>query len=287
MTASRSTRTRIGYGCGSLVTGAYTTLPGLLLLPYLTDTLGAGAVLAGAVVLVPKAWAVVLAPAAGRAADRSGARRTHFLLGGLAAAAGLGLMLSGPAAGGAGVAWTALGFLLTATAFAFFQAAFAALPAELADRPEDRMRLVGSRVAGIAVAALLVGAAAPALVEANGEACPATAGPPSSAPRSWPWGPWRSTSPPNPTRPSHRPHRPPHRLCRFPHRRGRPGHQPGRLPRRPRRPPHRSRPFPRRPRRAPCPPALSPPRAQRSVGFPNCCAATAASPLSSPAPPCK
>ncbi|MFD7557851.1 MFS transporter [Streptomyces sp. NPDC059835] len=172
MTASRSTRTRIGYGCGSLVTGAYTTLPGLLLLPYLTDTLGAGAVLAGAVVLVPKAWAVVLAPAAGRAADRSGARRTHLLLGGLAAAAGLGLMLSGPAAGGAGVAWTALGFLLTATAFAFFQAAFAALPAELADSPEDRMRLVGSRVAGIAVAALLVGAAAPALVEANGGGLP-------------------------------------------------------------------------------------------------------------------
>ncbi|MFE1416700.1 MFS transporter [Streptomyces sp. NPDC058746] len=172
MTASRSTRTRIGYGCGSLVTGAYTTLPGLLLLPYLTDTLGAGAVLAGAVVLVPKAWAVVLAPAAGRAADRTGARRTHLLLGGLAAAAGLGLMLSGPAAGGAGVAWTALGFLLTATAFAFFQAAFAALPAELADRPEDRMRLVGSRVAGIAVAALAVGAAAPALVEATGGGLP-------------------------------------------------------------------------------------------------------------------
>jgi len=31
-----SVRLRIGYACGALVTGAFTTLPGLLLLPYLT-----------------------------------------------------------------------------------------------------------------------------------------------------------------------------------------------------------------------------------------------------------
>src|SRR3954451_16070123 len=33
-------RTRVGYALGSLVTGAFGTVPGLLLLPYLTDTLG-------------------------------------------------------------------------------------------------------------------------------------------------------------------------------------------------------------------------------------------------------
>ncbi|WP_277440098.1 hypothetical protein [Streptomyces sp. SPB162] len=40
-------RLRFGYASGSLVTGTFNTLPGLLLLPYLTDTLGIGAALAG------------------------------------------------------------------------------------------------------------------------------------------------------------------------------------------------------------------------------------------------
>ncbi|HEX6872687.1 MAG TPA: MFS transporter, partial [Micromonosporaceae bacterium] len=49
-------RIRIGYATGSLVTGAFGTVPGLLLLPYLTDTLGVAAGLAGLLVLLPKAW---------------------------------------------------------------------------------------------------------------------------------------------------------------------------------------------------------------------------------------
>ena len=36
-------RVRAGYSLGSLVTGAFGTVPGLLLLPYLTDTLGVAA----------------------------------------------------------------------------------------------------------------------------------------------------------------------------------------------------------------------------------------------------
>jgi hypothetical protein len=33
-------RVRAGYGLGSVATGAFGTVPGLMLLPYLTDTLG-------------------------------------------------------------------------------------------------------------------------------------------------------------------------------------------------------------------------------------------------------
>ncbi|WP_262376235.1 MFS transporter, partial [Streptomyces sp. sk2.1] len=156
MATGNSTRLRFGYACGSLVTGTFTTLPGLLLLPYLTDTLGVGAALAGVVILVPKAWAVLLAPFAGRTGDRThrrrGSRRRHVLGGGLGATAAFAVMLAGVADGTAGMAWTGLGFLLTATAFAFFQAAYAALPADIAHTPHDRMRLVSGRVAGIAVA---------------------------------------------------------------------------------------------------------------------------------------
>ncbi|MCX5381045.1 MFS transporter [Streptomyces sp. NBC_00091] len=167
-----SARTRLGYASGSLVTGAFNTLPGLLLLPYLTDTLGVGAALAGAVVLVPKVWDVLLTPLAGRIGDRShgrwGPRRGHILGGGLGVAAAFALMFAGAAKGPAGALWAAAGFLLTATAFAFFQAAYAALPAEITASPQERVRLVGGRVAGIAVAALVAGSAAPAVVEAGG-----------------------------------------------------------------------------------------------------------------------
>lgn len=49
-------RVLAGYAFGSLVTGAFGTVPGLLLPPYLTDTLGVAAGVAGLLVLSPKAW---------------------------------------------------------------------------------------------------------------------------------------------------------------------------------------------------------------------------------------
>ena len=72
-----------GYALGSLATGAFGTVPGLLLLPYLTDTLGVAAGLAALLVLLPKAWDVLVNPVAGRISDRTrsrwGARRPYLL----------------------------------------------------------------------------------------------------------------------------------------------------------------------------------------------------------------
>ncbi|MEU1489842.1 MFS transporter [Streptomyces sp. NPDC005776] len=165
-------RLRLGYASGALVTGTFTTLPGLLLLPYLTDTLGVGAALAGVIVFVPKAWDAVLNPLVGRASDRTrtrwGARRPYVLGGGLAMALAFALTFSGLLPGSAGAWLTATGYLLTATAFAFFQVPYAAMPAELADREEHRVRLVAGRVAVIGVAALVTGALSPVLVDAGG-----------------------------------------------------------------------------------------------------------------------
>lgn len=169
-------RLRIGYASGSLVTGTFNTLPGLLLLPYLTDTLGIGAALAGTVVLLPKVWDAVLNPLIGRASDRTrtrwGARRPYVLLGGLAAALTFALMFSGVAAGTAGAWFTGAGFLLCATAFAFFQVPYAAMPAEITTRRQDQLRLVGGRVAVIGIAALIAGAAGPAIADAGGGGIP-------------------------------------------------------------------------------------------------------------------
>lgn len=75
-------------------------MPGLLLLPYLTDSLGIGSLLAGMIIFLPKAWDAILNPITGRVSDRfvtsHGSRRPFLLWGGAALAIGFVLLFSGP-----------------------------------------------------------------------------------------------------------------------------------------------------------------------------------------------
>lgn len=169
-----STGTRFGYALGSLSTGAFATVPGLLLLPYLTDTLAVSASVAGLLVLLPKAWDVVFNPIAGRISDRTtsrfGARRPYLIFGGAALAVCFAALFAGPDLGSAtGAAlYVAAVFLLCATAFAFFQVPYNALPAELTGDQRERTSLTAWRIAVLAVAILISGAGAPALRDAVG-----------------------------------------------------------------------------------------------------------------------
>ncbi len=165
---------RVGYGFGSVATGAFGTVPGLMLLPYLTDTLGVAAVVAGLVVVLPKAWDVVLNPIAGRISDRTvdprGPRRPWLLRAGLLLAASFALLFAGPDVGSRVVetAWVLVVFLGCATAYAFFQVPFVAMPAEITDSYAERTRLMTWRVAILAFTILLAGASAPVIRDAVG-----------------------------------------------------------------------------------------------------------------------
>jgi GPH family glycoside/pentoside/hexuronide:cation symporter len=165
---------RAGYGVGSVATGAFGTVPGLMLLPYLTDTLGVAAALAGVIVFAPKAWDVLLNPVAGRISDRStdprGPRRPFLLRGGLSLAVCFALLFAGPAFGSkaADAAWVLVLFLACATAYAFFQVPYVAMPAEMTDDYAERTRLMTWRVALLALTILLTGASAPAVRDAVG-----------------------------------------------------------------------------------------------------------------------
>lgn len=164
------TRVPAGYSLGSFATGAFGTVPGLLLLPYLTDTLGIAAVLAGVLVLAPKAWDVLFNPIVGRISDRAGTRRPFLLGGGLTLAVLFAAIFAGPFRSGVPAAlYVALAFLATATAFAFFQVPYVAMPAELTDSYTERTRLMTWRVAVLAVAILVSGAVAPVVVNAGGD----------------------------------------------------------------------------------------------------------------------
>jgi len=162
-----STGTRAGYGLGSVATGTFGTVPGLLLLPYLTDTLGIAAALAGVIVFAPKAWDVILNPIAGRISDRStdprGPRRPFLLKAGIALALCFAVLFAAPDLGSRILngGWVLVAFLACATAYAFFQVPYVAMPAEMTESYDERTRLMTWRVAILAFAIMLSGATAP------------------------------------------------------------------------------------------------------------------------------
>ncbi|MGY1824977.1 MULTISPECIES: MFS transporter [unclassified Blastococcus] len=166
--------THLGYATGSIATAAFGTVPGLLLLYYLTDVLGVAAGIAGLVVFAPKAWDVLLNPWIGSRSDRTssrwGPRRPWMLAGGVALPPLFVLVFAGPGAPpAAAAAWVAVTFLLAATAYGCFQVPYVAQPAEITDDPDERSTLMSWRVAALALGILLAGAGAPAVVDAFGD----------------------------------------------------------------------------------------------------------------------
>jgi Na+/melibiose symporter-like transporter len=168
-------RTVVRYAIGSLGTGGFSTLPGLVLVYYLTDTLGVAALAAGILVTAAKVWDVIIDPVIGARSDdqlaRRGSRRWLMLIGGIALPVFFIVTFAVPAGVSpipAGI-WVFLAFLLTATAFSLFQVPYIALPAELADGYDQRTRLLTWRVVVLTFAILLFGAGGPALRSIGGD----------------------------------------------------------------------------------------------------------------------
>lgn len=158
------------YAVGSVGTGGFGTLPGLVLLIYMTNTLGVSPAFAGAAFTVSKIWDVIIDPWIGARSDRSlartGSRRRFMVLGAVllpiffvatfAVPPGLPEVAS--------AAWVLVGFLLAATAFSLFQVPYIALPAELVSNYDERTRLLSARVIVLTLAILAFGGGAPELV---------------------------------------------------------------------------------------------------------------------------
>ena len=162
---SRGVVTR--YAIGSIGTGGFATLPGLVLVYYLTDTLGVAAIAAGVVVAAAKVWDVIVDPWIGERSDRAlartGTRRTWMVVGAIGLPVGFVLTFAVPAGlvpAASGV-WVFVAFLATATAFSLFQVPYIALPAELTGDYDARTRLLTWRVVVLTVAILLFGAGGP------------------------------------------------------------------------------------------------------------------------------
>ncbi len=164
---------KTGYGVGSLGTGIFTTVPGLLLLFYLTDVLAVPPATAGFVILLPKIWDFVIDPMIGSISDRFssriGNRRPFMFMGGLLLPLFFGLMFAPPEFGpGTTALWVAGFFVLSATAFSLFQVPYIALPAELTGDPLERTRVVAYRMVALTIGILLGGGLAPVIADAGG-----------------------------------------------------------------------------------------------------------------------
>ncbi|MFW0788312.1 MFS transporter [Gordonia sp. CPCC 205333] len=171
-----SRRSYLGYAAGSVGTGGFGVLPGLVLAFYLTDTLAVTAILASFVVLVPKVIDVLLNPIIGARSDADkrlmGTRRRLMVIGALAIAPLFVLTFSAPTVwpSWAAAGWVLVAFSLTAVAFSCFQVPYVALPADLTDDYNERTRLVSGRIAVLAATILVVGAGGPAIRDAVGGA---------------------------------------------------------------------------------------------------------------------
>jgi Na+/melibiose symporter-like transporter len=160
------------FGSGAIATGIFTTVPGLVLLYYMTDTLGVAAGLAGLVVALPRLLDLLSNPLVGRLSDRTGSRwgprRPWMLVGGLLLPVAFSLLFFSPLTGNAAALWVGCAFAAGGVCLAVFAVPWATLPAETGVTNRARTTMMSWRVAFQAVAILVSGGLAPTIVELAG-----------------------------------------------------------------------------------------------------------------------
>ncbi|MDA0636556.1 MFS transporter [Nonomuraea sp. MCN248] len=165
---------RLGYGVGSFCTATFGSVPGLLLLFYMTNFLAVPAWLAGIVVTAPKVWDLLLNPMVGRWSDRTssrlGPRRPWLLAGALTLPVAFFLVFAGPPLTGYPAAlYVGACFMAAATAYALFEVPYKAMPAEMTDDYHERTSLLQWRMVFVGAATAIAGVAAPLIVNSQGE----------------------------------------------------------------------------------------------------------------------
>jgi GPH family glycoside/pentoside/hexuronide:cation symporter len=160
---------RIGYGLGSFCAGTFNTVPGLLLLYYMTNVLDVPAAAAGMAVFLPKAWDLVINPYVGRVSDRTASRRPWLLAGAVVLPPMFILTFAGaPLRGIPAALYVGACFFLATTAFALFEVPYKVMPAEMTDDYHEQSGLLTWRMGFLGVATLISGGLAPALVNSDG-----------------------------------------------------------------------------------------------------------------------
>ena len=157
------------YSAGSLGMGVWITVPGLLLLYFLTDVLAVPAAIAGLTLLLPKVVDVVVHPLLGSRSDRRARRVGHrrgMMRAGLLLGGALVGMFSVPEGltGGPAALWVGGWFVVGNLLFAMFQVPYLTTPSDLQVGYHERTRVFMFRMLFLTLGLLGAGVSAPALV---------------------------------------------------------------------------------------------------------------------------
>jgi glycoside/pentoside/hexuronide:cation symporter, GPH family len=169
-----SRRVLLGYGIGSLGTGIYSSTPGVLLLFFMTDTLGIPASLAALGVSLPKFWDMIADPIVGGLSDRTrsrwGRRRPWLLGGSLLMFFSYVFLFTVPRfeSTWASLVYVTGMFAVSATAYAIFAVPYTAMAAEMSDSSTERVRIMAYRMTLVLLGILAGSALAPMLVATLG-----------------------------------------------------------------------------------------------------------------------
>ncbi|MEO3785073.1 MFS transporter [Actinocorallia sp. B10E7] len=171
--ASPRTGDLVEYSTGSLGMGVWVTVPGLLLLYFLTHTLGVSPFLAGLVLLLPKVIDAVVHPLFGTLSDRQARRsgnRRGLLRWGLLLAVAMTAMFTVPAgfSGTAAALWVGAWYIAGNLLFACFQVPYLTTPSDLKIGYHERTRVFMFRMLFLTLGLLGAGVVAPAMVSAGG-----------------------------------------------------------------------------------------------------------------------
>jgi glycoside/pentoside/hexuronide:cation symporter, GPH family len=160
---------RVSYGLGSICTAIFGTVPGLLLLYYMTDRLAIAPSLAGLVVFLPKVWDLVVNPLVGQLSDVMGSRRPWLLTGAAGLPIGFALVFAAPPLRGIGAAvFVSASLLFAATAYACFEVPFKAMFPELTDSEQEKSAILHWRMVFLGLALLFCGGVVPTIVNRGG-----------------------------------------------------------------------------------------------------------------------
>ena len=160
-----------GYSLGSLGTGIFSSVPSVLLLYFMTDTLGVPAQLAALAIFIPKIWDMFTDPMMGAISDntksRWGRRRPFLLIGAILMPIFFVVLFAVPDFENPthSFYYVLVAFILLATTYTIFAVPYMALPAEMSDDYHERTIIVSFRMTVVIIGILIGAAVGPYLVQ--------------------------------------------------------------------------------------------------------------------------
>ena len=162
-------RTRLGWGLGSMPLTVLNMAISVLLLRFMTDSLGIAAAMASLIFVIAKIWDAISDPLMGLLSDRIrtpwGQRLPWMLIGGVLSACAVVYLFSAPQMNASALLiYLLFGKLLYATAYTMFMVPYMTLPAELTKNYQQRTQLMSIRVVFSSIGTMIGLSAAPALL---------------------------------------------------------------------------------------------------------------------------